>query len=107
MCLFFFFSYVPVDAKLLPTSRLRYSPLVFLVSLLAMSLRSMLPLSFALLACLAAAQDTSIINPTTAAPSVTPLPSAHGYTYAGCWNETLNVPNSGGERALSDMAVGG
>ncbi|RMY39179.1 hypothetical protein D0865_12898 [Hortaea werneckii] len=69
-----------------------------------MSLRSMLPLSFALLACLAAAQDTSIINPTTAAPSVTALPSAHGYTYAGCWNETVNVPNSGGERALSDMA---
>ncbi|KAI7288071.1 hypothetical protein KC345_g108 [Hortaea werneckii] len=82
-------------------------PFLSLVSLSAMSLRSMLPLSFARLACLAAAQDTSIINPTTAAPGVTPLPSAHGYTYAGCWNETLDVPNSGGERALSDMARNG
>merc|ERR1711939_1037433 len=43
------FLYVPVETKYLPSLPI---PFVFPVSLLAMSLRSMLPLSFALLACL-------------------------------------------------------
>ena len=56
----------------------------------------------------ASGQDTSIINPTTAAPSATPLPSAKGYTYAGCWNETVGVTGASGARALSGgMQVGG
>jgi len=47
------------------------------------------------------AQDASIVNPTTAAPSATALPSAHGYTYVGCWNETVGVASADGARALS------
>lgn len=46
------------------------------------------------------AQDT-IVNPTTAAASATPLPSAFGYSYVGCWNETVGIANSAGVRALS------
>lgn len=68
----------------------------------------------AFLACLVTAQDVSIVNPTTAAASATARPSAHGYAYAGCWNETVGIANSGGERALSggmsvriDKAIGG
>ncbi|KXS99386.1 hypothetical protein AC579_8802 [Pseudocercospora musae] len=48
------------------------------------------------------AQDTSIVNPTTAAASATAIPSARGYAYAGCWNETVYVANSGGVRALNN-----
>lgn len=48
-----------------------------------------------------AAQATSLAYPTTAAPTATALPSAHGYNYVGCWNETVSLPNSGGARALS------
>ena len=44
----------------------------------------------------------SIVNPTTAASTATPLPSASNYAYAGCWNETTQVPNTGGLRALSN-----
>ena len=51
---------------------------------------------------LVAAQDTSIVIPTTAASSATPLPSVGGYSYAGCWNETTNVANAGGVRALGE-----
>ncbi|TKA83721.1 hypothetical protein B0A55_00271 [Friedmanniomyces simplex] len=47
------------------------------------------------------AQDASIVNPTTAAPSATALATAKGYTYVGCWNETVGVANSNGARALS------
>ncbi|EME81283.1 uncharacterized protein MYCFIDRAFT_176579 [Pseudocercospora fijiensis CIRAD86] len=47
-------------------------------------------------------QDPKIVYPTTAAPSATPLASAYGYVYAGCWNETVSVANSGGIRALSN-----
>ncbi|KAF2773646.1 WSC-domain-containing protein [Teratosphaeria nubilosa] len=43
----------------------------------------------------------TIVNPTTAAAGATPLPSAFGYTYAGCWNETVGFPGAGGVRALS------
>ncbi|KAH9845868.1 putative fungistatic metabolite [Teratosphaeria destructans] len=46
------------------------------------------------------AQET-IVNPTTAAAGATPLPSASGYTYVGCWNETTGFPGAGGVRALS------
>lgn len=52
---------------------------------------------------LVAAQDTNIVYPTTAGPSATPLPNADGYTYAGCWNETIDVAGSGGVRALSEV----
>jgi len=45
---------------------------------------------------------SAIVYPTTVAASATTLPSAYGYTYAGCWNETIDVANSGGVRALSD-----
>lgn len=43
----------------------------------------------------------SIVNPTTAASTATPLPSASGYAYVGCFNETTGVPNTGGARALA------
>lgn len=73
-----------------------------------MSTRS--ALSLLLLAALYASlvlaqQDTSIVYPTTAAATATPLPSAHGYTYAGCYNETTRIKNAGGVRALPDMSV--
>ncbi|TKA30489.1 hypothetical protein B0A50_02717 [Salinomyces thailandicus] len=72
-----------------------------------MSTRS--ALSLLLLAALYASlvlaqQDTSIVYPTTAAATATPLPSAHGYTYAGCYNETTRIKNAGGVRALPDMS---
>lgn len=44
----------------------------------------------------------SIVNPTTAASTATPLPSASNYAYVGCWNETTQVANTGGVRALSN-----
>ena len=59
-------------------------------------------LGFLLLATAALAQQQSIIYPTTAAASATAVPSAHGYTYAGCWNETTQVPNTNGLRALAN-----
>jgi hypothetical protein len=46
------------------------------------------------------AQDTSIVYPTTAAASATPLPSGSGYTYAGCYNETTGILD--GVRALQN-----
>ncbi|EME42182.1 hypothetical protein DOTSEDRAFT_73114 [Dothistroma septosporum NZE10] len=46
------------------------------------------------------AQDTSIVYPTTAAPTATTLPSLNGYTFAGCWNETDGFTQDGGARAL-------
>lgn len=55
-----------------------------------------------LLAALATAQTTSIIYPTTAAPSATIVPGLHDYQYAGCWNETTGIPGSGGLRALNN-----
>lgn len=45
----------------------------------------------------------SIVYPTTAAASATPLPSLYGYTYAGCYNETTGIPGAGGARALDQM----
>jgi hypothetical protein len=51
----------------------------------------------------AAQPDTSIVIPTTAGPTATPVPSANGYEYVGCWNETVDVVNSGGMRALSQV----
>lgn len=55
-----------------------------------------------LLVALVAAQDsTSIVYPTTAAPSATIVPGLNNYEYAGCWNETTGIPNSGGLRALN------
>lgn len=55
-------------------------------------------------ATLVAAQDTTtaIIYPTTAAPTATIVPGIHSYEYAGCWNETLSIPDAGGIRALSN-----
>ncbi|KAK3116471.1 hypothetical protein LTR53_003135 [Teratosphaeriaceae sp. CCFEE 6253] len=47
------------------------------------------------------AQDVSIVNPTTAAPSATALAASNGYAYVGCWNETVGVANSAGARALT------
>lgn len=55
-----------------------------------------------LLTALATAQETSIIYPTTAAPSATIVPGIHDYEYAGCWNETTGFPDSGGLRALNN-----
>ena len=49
---------------------------------------------------LSLAQDATIAYPTTAAATATIFPSASGYTYAGCWNETVHYPGSGGVRAL-------
>ncbi|KAK4614763.1 WSC domain-containing protein [Fulvia fulva] len=46
------------------------------------------------------AQDTSIVYPTTAAPTATTVPSLNGYTFAGCWNETDRLTEGGGARAL-------
>lgn len=54
-----------------------------------------------LLANLSQAQSPTIVYPTTAASTATPLPSAHGYTYIGCYNETTGIPGAGGARALS------
>ena len=72
----------------------------------AMSAHSMLSFLLAfLLASFVVAQDSSIVNPTTAAASATALPSASGYTYLGCYNETVNIANAGGARALPDMSV--
>lgn len=45
------------------------------------------------------AQDATIVYPTTAAASATPLPSGSGYTYAGCYNETTGILD--GARAIS------
>ncbi|CAK3908571.1 Hypothetical predicted protein [Lecanosticta acicola] len=62
-------------------------------------------LLFLLLASLIAAQQTptpTIVAPTTAAPSATAASTAHGYAYAGCWNETNHLANTGGQRALSN-----
>lgn len=50
----------------------------------------------------AAQGTTAIIYPTTAAPSATIVPGLHNYEYAGCWNETLSIPDSGGVRALNN-----
>jgi len=66
-----------------------------------MSFFSALRLFLSLLLTSVSAQGTSIILPTTAAPSGTALATAKGYTYVGCWNETVGVPNSNGARALS------
>lgn len=44
----------------------------------------------------------SLVNPTTAAPSATPLNSAFGYEYVGCWNETTGFRNNDGARALGE-----
>lgn len=67
----------------------------------------LLPFFLALLARCVRAQDTSIINPTTAAASAAPLQTASGYSYVGCWNETTGIANAGGARALTGgMSVG-
>ena len=46
----------------------------------------------------------SIVNPTTAVASVlaTPVAGGSGYTYLGCYNETVGIAGAGGVRALSD-----
>jgi len=62
------------------------------------------PSSFVLFSTLVAAafaQDTSIVNPTTAAPSATALAASNGYSYVGCYNETVGIPNTDGARALT------
>ncbi|KAK1036991.1 hypothetical protein LTS16_013256 [Friedmanniomyces endolithicus] len=66
-----------------------------------MSFPFALVLLLTLLLASVSAQDTSIILPTTAAPTATALATAKGYSYVGCWNETVGVPNSNGARALS------
>ncbi|KAF2211398.1 hypothetical protein CERZMDRAFT_85559 [Cercospora zeae-maydis SCOH1-5] len=63
----------------------------------------MLLCALAMIFAMVVAQDTSIVYPTTAGTSATPLPSADGYAYAGCWNETIDVAGSGGVRALSEV----
>jgi len=70
-------------------------------SLPAMSFPFALFLLLTLLLASVSAQGTSIILPTTAAPTATALATAKGYSYVGCWNETVGVPNSNGARALS------
>ena len=42
----------------------------------------------------------TIVYPTTAAPSATAAATSHGYVYAGCWNETIHIEGTGGQRAL-------
>ena len=44
----------------------------------------------------------SLVNPTTAAPSATPLSAAFGYEFVGCWNETTGFGSNGGARALGE-----
>ena len=68
-----------------------------------MAFRSLGLLAVSLLPTLAVADDqgTSIIYPTTAAPGATALPSANGYSYVGCWNETTGIPQAQGSRALT------
>ncbi|KAF2722373.1 hypothetical protein K431DRAFT_245310 [Polychaeton citri CBS 116435] len=72
-----------------------------------MSIRSTTALLFLTLGLIASAQDSTIVYPTTAAASATILPSASGYTYAGCYNETVNYPGSSGARALQDGGKSG
>ena len=64
-----------------------------------MSVRFLVSVLSALFFTLTFAQDTSIVYPTTAAASATPLPSGSGYTYAGCYNETTGLLD--GVRAIS------
>ena len=42
------------------------------------------------------------LTPVTAAASATVGASAHGYTYAGCYNETIGFSNTTGARALAN-----
>lgn len=65
--------------------------------MLVRALLSALVVSFA---GLVTAQSQTIVNPTTAAPSATTVANANGYSYVGCWNETVDIPNAGGVRAL-------
>ena len=46
-------------------------------------------------------QEQSIIKPTKAAPPARVQGAAHGYTYIGCWNETVGFESNGGARALA------
>ena len=55
-----------------------------------------------LLTSLTPAFAQSLVNPTTAAPSATPLNSAFGYEYVGCWNETTGFKGNDGARALAE-----
>ena len=65
-----------------------------------MSIRSTLVLVCALLGASVTAKDQYIFKPTSAAPSATPLAGAYGYTYIGCYNETVGFRGSYGARAL-------
>lgn len=67
-----------------------------------MSIRS-IAISFAAVwgACAAATREQYAFNPTTVAPSPTALAGAHGYSYVGCWNETVGFRGSGGVRAMA------
>ncbi len=72
-----------------------------------MSLRILLLSFCTFLGSLAAANDDQyILKPTTAAPQARPLSGAHGYAYAGCWNETSGFDVSGGVRALGGGGEG-
>lgn len=67
-----------------------------------MSIRSTLLLAAAFLGVLAAAaKDQYVFKPTAAAPEAVAVPEAHGYSYIGCWNETVGFRRNGGARALA------
>ena len=72
-----------------------------------MSFRSVNLLLVYLLGVFVAAQDQSILRPTAPAPKAAPLTGGYGYTYIGCWNETIAHVDNGGARALDGgKAVG-
>ena len=52
-----------------------------------------------------AAFAQSLVNPTTAAPSATPLPGVEGYEYIGCYNETTGFGDNDGARALAEEGI--
>jgi len=45
--------------------------------------------------------ETALIAPTTAAAGVAPGAGVHGYSYAGCYNETTGFEAAGNVRALA------
>ena len=70
-----------------------------------MFVRFVLSLVFAVLSASFVVAQSSIVYPTTVASSASALQTAYGYTYAGCYNETVGFASTGGIRALPDMQV--
>ena len=65
-----------------------------------MSVRSILLSLGALLGACVSAKDQYVFKPTAAASSAIALAGGHGYTYVGCWNETVGFRSNDGARAL-------